>query len=626
MRMPHPRVAAPLAGRGTCTIAAGLLIALLCAHSGLARPQANGMSTLVVTPSTTVLLVGNTSALSAVDETGKPVSNVRWSISQPVANLQEENGEVFVQGRQAGRATLTATANHQSATAEISVVEGLKLAPATVRWSLQPMPGFETLLVVQAFPTGDGPAFYSVEWSKSQNSIVRALRQSGQQMWMAHLASSGSPATLKHMLLPSGLLFENETLVSDHSMFIIGEKSVFVGNNPANPDSLGLPADGKSMLLRATGDAAGGMIFLERGRFHDSLVDLNPADGSELWRYRSLGRLAKNWTANWNMDVGIVETLTNPASSALLILNARTGQTRFRIPFPESTSTVDGFRCAAPQRTILKSVRPSPAGSVFTSDDGNIYAQVETLVESLLVEGCKGRQFSYDNTLLLLSVTPEGETEWKIFQHIHAAGEGDFIAQPGVFAGETIPDGFGGVLAAWTYLSPDASGGQIRSEARVSRVGPSGQQDFTLPMPYWSKGLNTPFDANMILGEGNVLYAINGLELVRLDTELGEVNWVRRPPAGEVKLDHATVGGGLLVSNGGRLVYIDAHGNGAPIAWTVPVGNPEDIGLAQADLLENRPLEPLPLREAQYCWAGNFIAVEDGAPYGRGTLLYFIAQ
>lgn len=29
---------------------------------------------------------------------------------------------------------------------------------------------------------------------------------------------------------------------------------------------------------------------------------------------------------------------------------------------------------------------------------------------------------------------------------------------------------------------------------------------------------------------------------------------------------------------------------------------------------------------AQFCWMGNFIAVEDGAPYGRGSFLYVTAQ
>ncbi|HWX53758.1 MAG TPA: hypothetical protein VN176_04115 [Verrucomicrobiae bacterium] len=48
--------------------------------------------------------------------------------------------------------------------------------------------------------------------------------------------------------------------------------------------------------------------------------------------------------------------------------------------------------------------------------------------------------------------------------------------------------------------------------------------------------------------------------------------------------------------------------------------------MVQTDPFENGTVEPLQLREAQICQAGNFIAVEDGAPYGRGALLYFMAQ
>lgn len=628
MRMPNTRMPThSSAWRAIFAIAVSLVtVLLLSANRVFAGPQSGGAPGLLVTPSTLVLLVGENTSLSAVDETGRPVSNVHWSINPSIADLHEENGDVLVEGKQAGRAVLTATANKQTATAVVSVVSGNKLPPATVRWSLQPMPGFQTLLVMQAVPTGGGPAFYSIEWSKSSNAIVRALRESGQQMWMTHLSSSASPLTLKHSLPAPGQVFQNEALVSDHSMFIIGEKTGFAQNNATDPSSYGLPMDGKSILLRASGEGSGGMILLERGRFRDSLVDLNPADGSEWWRYRSEGRLAKNWTANGNGDVGIVEELAKPASSALLVLNAKTGQIRFRIPLPISSSTIDGYRCIDPQGNILKSFRPSLSGSVFTSNDSNIYVQVETHVESLLVEACKNKRYSFDDTLALLRVTPEGETEWKTFQHIHADGNGGMVAQPRVFAGESIPDGFGGVLAAWTYLSPDNSGGVIRSEARLSRIGPSGQRDFTLPMPYWTKGLNSLFDENMILGEGNFLYAINGPQLLRFDTQAGEVNWVRHPPTGEVKLDHASVGGGLLVSNSGRLVYFDAQGNGVDIPWTVAVSNPADIGLVQSDLFEHTAMEPLQLRDVQFCWAGNFIAVEDGAPYGHGALLYFIAQ
>jgi hypothetical protein len=79
-------------------------------------------------------------------------------------------------------------------------------------------------------------------------------------------------------------------------------------------------------------------------------------------------------------------------------------------------------------------------------------------------------------------------------------------------------------------------------------------------------------------------------------------------------------------SNAGRLVYFDPQGNCVEIPWTVALSNPDDIGLVQRDLLEHTAMEPLQLREANFSWAGDFIGVEDGVPYGHGALVYFTAQ
>jgi len=593
------------------SITVAVLFWALCLP-GIDAAQSDISAGLLITPSTSVLLVGETSAFSAVGENGLPVTNAQWSLSTPIADLEVENGEVQVVATHTGRAILTATANNFSASATISVLSGVSLPAATIRWSLLPVPGFETLLVMPAVPNpSSNVRLYSIEWSKTSNAIVRGLTDSGQQLWMTRLSSSASPLTLNNVLPTSGEVFQNQTRISDHSLFILGEKSGFAQNNSSDPSYYKLPLDGKSILLRTCGDFAGGLLLLERGRFRDSLARVGPADGSESWRYHSEGRLIKNWTANTNGDIGIVEILAKPISSALLILDGKTGQVRFRIPFPVSSSTINGFRCTDPQYNILKSIRPSGAGSVFTSSDGNIYTQVETHVESVDIEACKNKQYSFD-----------GETEWKTFQHIHADGSGDFAAQTRIFAGETIPDGFGGVLAAWTYFFPGAKDGEkAHSEARLTRISPTSQQDFTLPVPFWTPGITSFFDENMVLGEGNLLYATTGPFLLRFDTQAGVLSWVRHPPTGSVKLQHATSGGGVLIANAGRLVYFDSNGNGLELPWTVASPNPDDIGLVQTDLFEHAPATPLQLRAIGLTWTGDFVAVEDGAPYGRGALI-----
>jgi len=386
----------------------------------------------------------------------------------------------------------------------------------------------------------------------------------------------------------------------------------------------GLPSDGNSILLRGSGDRFGGLLLLERGRFRDSLLDLRAADGTESWRYRSAGRLSKNWTVNQSGDVGIVETLTKPISAALLVLNGKTGEVRYRIPFPVSSSTINGFKCT--NTNILSNLRPSPAGSVFTSDDGNMYLQVEIHVESLVMDNCKDKQYTVDNSLALLRVTPTGETEWKTFQHIHSDATGSFVPQPRVFAGESIPDGFGGVLAAWTYAFPGAAGGQKPYlEARLTRFSPSGQRDFSLPMPSWTEGLAGLFDQNMILGEGNALYATNGPILLRFDIQAGEPAGpaILPPPESSFNTPRPVaassspmpVASSTLTPTETALTFLGPY---PPVLG--------DVGLAQSDLFDHSPAAPLLLRDAQLCWTGNFVAVEDGAPNGRGALVFFVVQ
>ena len=605
-----------------------LVIVTLIADPASTSAQSTVLPQLLITPSAVTLLAGDDSCLSAVDSTGRPVLDVRWSLSEPIAELHQDCTEIQLRATKAGRAILTASRDGISTSAVVTVLTGDKLPPGTVRWSLDPTPGFATLRAQQSAPAPDSSVdLYSIEWNRSSNAIVRALRSSGQQLWATTLSSSASPTTLKTPAPPDGrLTFNGETAVM--ADIIRGFTMPLALTEPPLNIAPGLPLDGKSIFLRTTGDGFGGLLILEGGRFRDSIVDLNPVNGTELWRYHSEGRLARNWTVNYQGDVGIVETLNKPLSSGLIVLNGKTGEVRFRISFPPITTTINGYKCV--NSNVLYFVGPAPVGSVFTSVDGNMYVQVEGHVELVNIVDCKDAGWSFDNSLSLLQVKPSGETDWKIFQHIHADGAGSFHVQARVSVGESIPDGHDGVLAAWTYFFPgtkDKNGEKPHFEARLSRIGPAGQFDYTLPMPLWTPGVNSPFDGNMILADKNAaLYATNNNLLVRFEIEPGEVKWVRQSPTGEVDLQFSTAGGGLVVSNAGQLNYFDALGNGAAFPSTMPVSNPKDIGLVQADPFDHSPSPPLQLREVDFQGAGIFFGVEDSAPYGRGSLIQFSPQ
>jgi len=166
----------------------------------------------------------------------------------------------------------------------------------------------------------------------------------------------------------------------------------------------------------------------------------------------------------------------------------------------------------------------------------------------------------------------------------------------------------------------------LAAEARISRIGAVDQRDFILPMPFWTPGLNSAFDRNMVLGEDNILYATNGILLVRFDTQTGLADWVRHPPAGVIRLDHATAGGGVLVTNAGELTYFTAKGDGFRIPWSEKTEDLDDIGVIQTDVFDHTLEAPLILREINLFPSLGYLGVEEGASKGHGGLMFLSVQ
>jgi hypothetical protein len=597
------------------------------AGAGNAFAQPPGAPDLIVTPSSVTLLVNDYAYLSAIDATGRPSKFVTWTISAPVAELEtEENGDVLITAVRPGRAILNAASDSFSATAVVTILAGEKLPPGTLKWRVDPTPGFETQFVQQAaMASGSGVSFYAVESSKSSGTNIRAFDNMGEQLWSKNVRTLASPRTLKNSVPFVGQIFLNKAEIHNLSE-LFGKEKGFV--DAPNPQGTGLPIDGQSIWVHQCGGADGDLLYLERGRFHDSLVSLSPIDGAERWRFKSSGRLTEDWTVNFDGNIGIVENLWNPISSGLLLIDGKTGEVRSRVPFPESSTTINGTRCQDPGHNVLRNVRSSRTGSLFTNVDGNIYLQVETHVESVDIEACKAKQWLFDDALALLRVSPDGTPEWKTFQRIHADGTGEFKVQARIFAGETIPapDGHGELLA-WTYFFPGTKdGAKPYFEARLSHITDRDQSDFTLPMPFWTPHIDSLFDENMVLGDGPALYATNKKVLLRFDVSRGQVDWVRQPPTGEIELHFAAAGGGLVVQNAGQLVHFDAQGNGKIFPSTTHASNLSDIGLVQFDPFDHTQLPPLRLRSVNSFGQGEFFGVESGGADGKGGIVFFNIQ
>jgi len=589
-----------------------------------ARPQQAARSTLLVTPSTVVLVVGETFNLDVIDSSGRPAKNARWSIDYPIAEVTVADGGVQLTARRPGRAFLTAELDNLSASATISVVGETQLPPTTVHWSLLPTPGYNTLMARYGAPQSESdPQFFSIEWSPSAGTMIRGLQLTGEQLWSTHLSVSASPRTLKPWTRPAvGATSLAGKPIENVRQLLLLEGGAAAASSSEQARDQQLPLKGQTILVRDSGDGFGGLLLLEFGHSADSLVDLRGSDGSERWRYQSAGYLNQNYTVNFQGDIGIVETVSNPPGSALLVLNGKTGDLRYRIPFPASSTTIHNFKCSLGNDMV--NIRASRAGSVFTNTDGNMYVQVEVHKETTNALPCKVGEYIFDNYLDLLRVTPNGEAEWTRFAEVHSDANGPFQAQPRLFAGESIPDGLEGVLAAWNYFFPGTKNGEEpHLEARLTRLGPAGQADYTLPMPGWSLDPTALWDENMVLGDEHTLYAINRHVLISFHVPTGELKWARQPPTGEIALDWATAGGGVLVSSQGRLGHFDHDGNGKALPWTIEASNPDDIGLVQFDLFDHTSSAPLQVRIIQPNLAGGFLAVEDSPPAGQGTLFQF---
>src|SRR6266480_2550494 len=81
-----------------------LSAALLSTPTAISAPQTPAPG-LLVTPSAATLLVGEPAAFSAVDDSGRPLTDVHWSLDPPLAELHVENGEITLGPEQPGLRT-----------------------------------------------------------------------------------------------------------------------------------------------------------------------------------------------------------------------------------------------------------------------------------------------------------------------------------------------------------------------------------------------------------------------------------------------------------------------------------------------------------------------------------------
>jgi hypothetical protein len=503
---------------------------------------------LEITPTTAVVAVGRPRRLSLWNDAGEQVTDATWSLSNPelgeIVSAESEkavqpetreyprHGTVVLLGKSAGRVTVTARSKNAAAHATIEIVPGPYLPGGANRWVVAARPGYSTIRFQYAQPAENAPAIYCIENGGEKGLLVRALDLDGTQIWIYRWAEP------------------------------IGAAALQDSPTPALSTNL---KPGAQAFIRTVPDTQGGVILhFEDASSHSLLADLDPLSGKEVWRYVSPGWLYRTSTTHYDGTLYIVEMQKSPKpETALLGLDTLTGVVKSRVPFPVSQRGEKNFACKPGNDHIVE--YPSTAGAPLTSGNASVLVEVEVSSSIRDSQPCdRGGILSISNSLRLLEVKRDGSHQWRTIKEFTYDGlpnSEKAKSVPRAIPSEVIPDGRGGVQAAWTY---QVGSPVPRSEARITRISASEMKEFSLPFAGWGGTPWDPADRNMVLGEQSgeqtMGMASVGNLVVGYDVVTGAVKWTWRAEQGRVQIIMALAGNGLLVMNRGEVVELDAKG------------------------------------------------------------------
>lgn len=496
---------------------------------------------LTVTPFTANFVVGQTQQLTAVDELGRPRPEATWTVSDPT--IATISGDPTLTVIAPGPFTLTATAQGVSTQTLWNAASGPSLPPGTVQWSAPiPPAGSVVQQIVQAVPTSGGPDLYSVETNINSDApfqtTVRAYMSDGRSLWTTTIAGGNHFST-------------NQVAVPDGNGGVIFTIT-------ATPDNITLPVG--------------------------HLVDLDAQTGAQLWEHDGVSPF---FATTPTTAVGPDGTIYFAGPSAL------DGATGAPIPgFGDSISlggtssiVINNDSCNGGASTV-ESI-PNFSSNPSVGSDGAIYY--------LLAYGSD----VYSGANRLCSITPASTTIHEFLVRIAPAGSS--TATPIASSSVTFPppasltpngatftvngvvyEDIGGFIEndlcnLSLPVIPDGQGGafvprcidqsQPGAPAQVIHVTTSGNTAIALPQlnpgisPFF---LEDPLE--MVLGENNVAFATDGVNLVSFDFTTGQTLWSYQAPSLQhtIHISAAISGGGLVINDSvSGLISFDSKGAAA---------------------------------------------------------------
>ncbi len=524
-----------------------------------------------------------------MDNLGRIIPATGWEVSDGSVVEITSGGTPTLSALAGGQVTITGRWRELSAQAQVTVLEGAELPRGTVRWAVTPLPDREIRNIVQALPTGRGtPDLYSVERTVAGENVVRAFTSDGRQQWLSFIGAS--PLQSQAPLAVSALAAA--TTVSE----------TIRGVAPSNSGGL---------LLSVFRVTFGDRILIENG-----LAMVDPETRGELWRFMTSNTLNARWALHPDGTIYVVESERSGANPRLMAFDGATGLVKFSQPLPLSSQLTISAGCVGQVEQTTFS--PPQFGSPMVAPDGLVHLPVEVRDRVAFSRTCDGVTTSssgYRLDLRLMQVSPDGSAAFSSlhFEEFLGTAPSPLVA-PRAFPGELVPDGEGGILAAFAYARSDTT---IVNEARVAHWTPNGVNEYPLPFVGLSgfggeRGLGTT--EALVVGENGTAYATNLNKAVAFDMATGAVRWSWEPSDGFIEHVAAAAEGGLVMRNvvdfTTRIVRLDAGGQASYDAWTLQTG----LGF-------DRFLDSI-----APAWADAWLAVEFNSAFPNGALVSLLTS
>lgn len=140
-----------------------------------------------ITPNTVGMVVGEPRWLRLSDESGRQIRDAEWSVSDPALAKIQPGADAVIVALAPGHLKVTAAWQGHSASSQVNIFPGPELPQGTIRWSIDPVPGFSTRQILQAQPVEGGPDLYAIEEDRCNRVLTRALTIDGREMWRTML-------------------------------------------------------------------------------------------------------------------------------------------------------------------------------------------------------------------------------------------------------------------------------------------------------------------------------------------------------------------------------------------------------------------------------------------------------